>query len=365
MKFVTMFSDAENIHLTKDVGMIPFIMYKEFGYESTIVCYKNGEYPYLENEVKGVNIDFIKRYTGKSIIDGSIYLLKNAKKIDILQLFHLSKKSYLWICIYKMLNRNGKIYLKLDTGRTIKNTNFKNKNLKNRIRKFVLCKCKLISVETKELYEYINKNLPVKVELIPNGFNNNHKIQPIMIEEKENFIITVGRIGSKEKANEILMEAFAKVHNEIIDWKVKFIGPIEDEFKSYIDQYYNKYPMLKDRVIFTGAIYDKEKLDEEYRKAKIFCLTSLSESFGIVLVEAIKNGCYIISSDVPAACDITEHEKFGDIFNVGNVEKLSYLLVNNCKNHVKLNNLCGQIQNFAYDNFDWKIICEKIYVFLN
>ena len=41
MNFVTLFLPTENFHLTKDVGMIPYIMYKYYGYNSTIVSYDN------------------------------------------------------------------------------------------------------------------------------------------------------------------------------------------------------------------------------------------------------------------------------------------------------------------------------------
>jgi hypothetical protein len=61
MTFVTLFPGATNIHLTKDVGMIPFIMHKYYGYDSTLVCYKNDEYDYLETEVKGLKIDFLEK----------------------------------------------------------------------------------------------------------------------------------------------------------------------------------------------------------------------------------------------------------------------------------------------------------------
>jgi glycosyltransferase involved in cell wall biosynthesis len=354
-KFVTIFPNAENIHLIKDIGMIPYTMYKEFGYKSSIACYKNGEYSYLYSEVKGLNIDFIKKHTSKPVIDVAIYLLKNAKDIDVLHLFHFGKKIFVWVWLYKLLNRNGKVYLKLDANRTIKDN-----SLKNIIKKAIFNKCDLVSVETKELYDYLNQNWPVKVELIPNGFIDNHKMITITPQEKENYIITVGRIGSAEKANETLMEAFAKVQYQVLNWKLKLIGPIEDGFEGYIDKYFITYPMLKDRVIFTDAIYDKKKLDEEYRRAKIFCLTSPMEGFPLVFLEAIKSGCYIISSDVSAAYDVTDDEKYGDIFRVGDVEKLSYLLVDNCTNSIKLDELYVEIQQFAYKNFNWKTICEKI-----
>jgi glycosyltransferase involved in cell wall biosynthesis len=362
MRFVTLFLDTKNIHLTKDVGMIPYMLHKKFGYNSSIACYKNEDYSYLSTEVKGLNIDFIKRYTNISMIDGIIYLLKNASKIDVLHLFHFRNLTFIWIILYKFLNSKGIVYLKLDASRDIKAQKLKGKNI---IAKIALNKCKLVSVEAKELYDYLNQHWDKKVEFIPNGFDDKNGVKLITPQEKENYIITVGRIGTKQKNNEVLMEAFSKIHDEIPSWKVKLIGPVEKEFKSYIDIYFNKYPALKDKVIFTDAIYDKEQLNNEYRKAKVFCLTSRWEGFPLVFLEAIKNGCYIISSDVAAAHDVTDDGKYGDIFKVEDTDKLSNLLLKNCMESEKMNIMYSQIQEFAYKNYTWQSICDKIFIFLN
>ena len=47
IRFTTMFPLIENIHLVKDVGMIPYSMKKYFNYDSSIVTYKNLEYKYF------------------------------------------------------------------------------------------------------------------------------------------------------------------------------------------------------------------------------------------------------------------------------------------------------------------------------
>lgn len=67
------------------------------------------------------------------------------------------------------------------------------------------------------------------------------------------------------------------------------------------------------QVIILGPIYDKVQLEEEYRKAKIFCLTSLVECYAHVFAEAAKNGCYIVSTDVDGALDITHNQRYGTI----------------------------------------------------
>lgn len=357
--FVTLFPETDNSHLTKDVGMIAYVMGKHYNYDSKIVAYNNGSYPYLEKELLGFNIEFIERVKGDPEVDGMYYLIDNAEKIDVLHLFHLNDRSLNWIKLFKKLNPQGKVYLKLDANMYITYEEFSDSKID------ILKKCSLITVETKYLYDFLKRVLEVKVEYIPNGFYDFFESQTVQYEEKENFIITVGRIGLYLKANEILMEAFKLAEDKIKDWKLKIIGPILNTFNPYIDQFFLDNPNLKDRIIFTGEIVSKKELEEEYRKAKIFCLTSRSESFGIVYVEAAKNGCFLLSSNVLPALDVTDNKKYGDIFGVDKIEELSKLIVKYTQDEERLKNNCEEIQKFAYSNFNWIDICNKIYNYIN
>lgn len=366
MRFVTMFPETKNVHLTKDVGMIPFIMYKKFGYDSAIVCYKNGEYNYLENEVNGLKIDFMKKHTGKTIIDGVIYLLRNAKKIDVLHLFHFGKREIVWISLYKILNKNGKVYLKLDADYKIKEAiNPSHNRLKSKIKNITLKKCKLISVETLNIYNFLKENWKINVKYIPNGFYDYGEKEIVSYNGKENIILTVGRIGSYQKATEILLEGFKLASNKLENWKLRVVGPIEEAFQNYIDIFIKKNPDLKEKIEFTGAIYDRIKLEEEYRKAKIFCLTSRYEGFPLVFLEAIKHGCYVISSNFDAAYDITNNKKHGNIFAIDDVKDLSKCLIEDCNEEQKLRENCYKIQEYNYEEFYWPKICAKIHYLLN
>lgn len=51
-------------------------------------------------------------------------------------------------------------------------------------------------------------------------------------------------------------------------------------------------------MILSGNIEDKNLLYDYYNKAKVFLFTSRRESFGIVLVEALRFGDCIITADV-------------------------------------------------------------------
>ena len=352
--FVTLFPETENQHLTKDVGMIAYLMEKYYNYESKIVTYNNGEYPYIQKELQGFKIEFIDKKKGDSEVDGIYYLIDNGDKIDVLHLFHLNPRSLSWIKLYKKINPRGKVYLKLDANIYVTYQKFDRDTFE------VLKMCDLITVETKYLYEFLNKNWGVKVEYIPNGFYDFTKRREVNYEDKENIILTVGRIGLYVKANEILMEAFKLVEKELSDWKIKLVGPIQNEFRPYMENFLNENRDLKKRIIFTGEIIDKEELEMEYRKAKIFCLTSKIESFGIVYVEAAKNGCFLLSSNVLPAKDVTDNKKYGDIFQVNDVKELSELLIKYTNDDEFLKKNCENIQKFAYSNFNWVDICNKI-----
>lgn len=77
--FVTLFPGIQNIHLVKDVGMIPYCMKKYYGSDSKIVVYKNQNYPYFETDVKSLGKMYfpLKR---QSILNSTLFLAKNAKK---------------------------------------------------------------------------------------------------------------------------------------------------------------------------------------------------------------------------------------------------------------------------------------------
>ncbi len=357
-RFVTLFPETENIHLIKDVGMIPYVMYKNFDYDASIVTYQNGTYPYLDNEVAGLKLEYLSRIHNDSSKDVIEYLKLNAKDIDIIHLFHWIPRTFDWINIYQELNPKGKVYLKLDATESILNMDIvgcAGTWLLN-----ILKKCHVVSVETLDLCQCLNDNWPIKVEYIPNGFHEIHK-NPVAYQEKENTILTVGRIGTYQKASEVLLEAFNQAHTHMKNWNLKLVGPITPGYQQVIDNYLNQNPALKDKILFTGAIADRAMLEHEYSKAKIFCLPSRFESFGIVLIEAAKSGCYLITSNVTSAKDLTDNGRYGSIFEIDNTNQLAEELIKASTNEEMLKTNCLAVQKFAQENFHWRGICQRLH----
>lgn len=359
-RFLTIFPVSENVHLIKDVGMLPFILHNDFGYDSTIASYKNGEYPYLDTEVKGLKQVFISKKFKNPIFDVLWFLLLNFRKYDIVQCYHFQRPSLWYLFFFKVLKKTtfskSFTFLKLDATDDVKKLKL---NAENR---FLSKNVNLISVETKKLYNYLNENntLHRQVEYIPNGFFDNGFNNIIDFDVKEDLMITVGRIGIFEKNNEILLKAFKEFASVNKQWRLEIIGPIEDSFELYIKEYFDRNPSLIGRVLFTGAITDRAVLEDKYNKAKIFVLTSINEGFPLVFLEAVKAGCTIISSAISSAYDITDNEKYGALFPVGDSEALAYELEKAINNPHKLKNDCDAIRQFAYENYSWNKIGFRV-----
>lgn len=306
--FTLYWPGLQNFHLTKDVGLIPYVFQKHLNYDVSILCGKNKE-KYNEELTKEIDLNFMDKE------ESVISLLQ---KTDILMFIGFYDFNFSMMERYKSINPNGKIYLKLDLNRFWLSRIIFNEHIVN-----LLNSCALISVESKNLKKIIDDTWPINVEHIPNGFYDFFNSDIVQYSKKENVILTVGRLGTYEKATNIIMEAFMIASEKIDDWKLKLIGPIESSFNQHINNYFSYYPKLQNKVIFTGPIYDRKLLMEEYRKSKIFCLPSRVEAFAQVFGEAAFNGNYIISSDVDGSLDITADKKYGSIFPINDFVALS------------------------------------------
>lgn len=347
MKFVHICEEFEYTWIGKDNGMIPIYAHNVLGFESEIVtCDLKEDLP---EDVRGVKIVKIPRWFKKmrkfapwvmfiKRIPLYRYICKNAKDIDVLMLFHVTKCSYWNAFFYKKFNPNGKVFIKADFNlgvyeKEIKKTQMKPKNLREFFRKRREIKeydkrkklvqiANLISYETREAYDkmknsYAGVSTAGRTILLPNGYDDlfiekNFRLKDC--EEKENIFLTVGRLGTEEKNTEFLLKVLEKV--DLKDWKFFFVGSIESKFQKKIDDFFQGFPEKKENIIFTGIVKDRELLYEYYNRSKVFILPSKWESFGIVMVEAMAFNNYVLTSNTCAAKDITDAEKVGEIFSI-------------------------------------------------
>lgn len=355
-----------NQMLLKDCGIVPYLLHKKYGYNAIMVGWKNGEYPYLDTYLKGLQMEFLKECKGVRESVGELirYVEMNSREMDILTLYGAHSSYFPVISFYRKLRPDGKIYMALDantywTGRIA---------WSNAEASHFFDICDVLATSGKKMQQYIAMKWPKwKIEYIPNGFFNS-TAESIVVDEKqkENILLTVGRIGTEQKANHVLLEAFAAVSEHIGEWKVHLVGAIDEQFKSYVHEYFKRYPHLREKVLFKGLLESKEELYHEYARAKIFILTSnLEGGTPNVFAEALFHGCYMITSEIDAAEDITNKGACGRTFPIGDSFALQQLLVDVCNNDALLKGALPGILRYAENTFDWDTNIQKIHYLLH
>lgn len=368
--------EFQNVLLYKDVGLVPFYLGEEYNLnvkilysnEKIINVVKNFRNIMLENIIPFKCIEFIKKCDKYKIFENLNfykYLIKNAKKIDYLMFFHLNYDKLFLILLYKFLNKNGKVYLKADMDFQRAKKLVKYTSLKKPKYNLILRKVDLFSCEQKETFDLLKQKricgvfLKNKVVYIPNGFDEYYlKQNNICVKnfrEKENVIITVGRIGTRQKNNEMLLEALSEI--DLKDWKIYFIGEYTEEFEKKYNDFINK--RNKTKIVLLGNIENKKILYDYYNKAKVFVLTSRFEGFAIVYPEALRFGNYIITTNVGGAKDITNNGEIGSIIEPGNMFQLKNKLLEVINDEIDLEKKYEESLNLSKEKFLWNKIIKK------
>ena len=161
----------------------------------------------------------------------------------------------------------------------------------------------------KELIEgYGIKN---RIEVIPNAihlisFREDDELKRTEIKKKyhlkedDKIILFVGRIAS-EKSIDKIIKALAIVKRRSIGKEKLLIvgnGPAMDELKQL-----TRTLKLEEEVIFAGTV-SYEEIQHYYKMAYVFTITSTTETFGIVTIEALASGVPVLAIKAPGAVDI-------------------------------------------------------------
>lgn len=330
------------MELGKDVVLLPYNLGRALGYRTEILC---GYADEMEERIRAEEkegLKFVRRWITynpyQRILVYLKYLFQNSSHIDLLMCFHWRFETFVVILLHRLFNKKGQIYVKLDTSTGIEwDLSYRNrigKKIRRWIYNICLRKVDLFSCETSLAYRNLCRNpdfgvlLSPKLVILPNAFDESRlkvlDIKERLFSQKENLMITVGRLGARQKNTEMQLKALAEI--DLRGWRFCFIGPIEKSFQTVIDDFFSQHPEKKECVEFVGPLYDKKALWEYYNKAKVFVCTSRWESSGIVLNEAKRFRNYIVSTRVGEAEDLIEQEVYGTFINQESASELSRVL---------------------------------------
>ena len=342
--------------LLKDCGLIPYLLHKNHGFHSVMVSVEIEPdiRDFINKYVPGLEIDYLPEDTTKARLE---YINRHAADMDLLILYGAYPVYIPVVEHYKRVRPDGKIYLATDM-----NVAWADRlPHEEPVYKNFIQSCDVLAVNCRALQKYLNAKWSRPINLIRNGcYNLENVFSESMFTQKENIILTVARIGVPQKQNDVMMVAFAKVANELPDWKLQLVGPMFDGFKSFVEKFFEARPDLRDRVIFTGSIDDKSVLMEQYRRAKVFCLSSNMESSPHVAAEAMFNGCFILISAIDAAPDMTNDGNCGRIFPIGDADALAKTFLEVCRDNKLILDGGRNALNYAREQFDANKVVAKL-----
>jgi glycosyltransferase involved in cell wall biosynthesis len=322
--------------------------------------------------LEGYNYEFIKNYSPKPAVSGSFLGLINLniiKKInkenpDIVVIHGWGYFTNWLIFIFSFL-LNTKIWLRAESPL---NQEFKKKKIVLLIKKILLQyfifkkidKFLFIGTQNKEFYKYygVPDN---KLIFTPYAVNNEYftseynkwknrkdKIRKeLKIPENNIVLLTVGKYIPKKRPFDII-EAFRQQKAE----NLSLIMLGEGNLRTKMEEKINKDNISN--VILTGFVNQSE-ISKYYAAADIFILSStVGETWGLVVNEAMNFGLPVICSDMPgSAYDLIENNKNGFIYKTGNITELIdhiAFIVNNksFRNDARVLSL-EKVKKYSYD----------------
>ncbi len=176
-------------------------------------------------------------------------------------------------------------------------------------------KVDIITTPSQSMKDIIsNYGIQKEIVVIPNAIDINvfqsrdeQKLEllrrELQLTQDKVIILYVGRVSFEKNIDKII-KALALVRDKKVD-NFQFIlvgeGTAVKSLKNLTESL-----QLTDRIKFVGAI-DREMVRYYYQMADIFAFSSTSETFGMVIIEALASGLPVLAVKAPGAIDIINH----------------------------------------------------------
>jgi glycosyltransferase involved in cell wall biosynthesis len=219
-----------------------------------------------------------------------------------------------------------------------------------------LKKCHYVIALTKQFYQF----------LIEMGFDKNKLfICPNMIKSSYSYVartisikpeIVVGAMGRffDNKGFKYLVRALAILRKQELNVKLVLGGDGPNKKKLLQEAYNNK---ISDHINFLGWCSEKEQF---FNNIDIFCIPSLSESFGIIILEAFSYSVPVIASSVGGPKEIVKHQYNGLLAETRSADGLA----NAIKMLIKTEGLAEKLSKNGFDDlqkkYEFSVVSKKL-----
>ena len=222
-----------------------------------------------------------------------------------------------------------------------------------------------------KIYKYITVLTNADKKLINNRFRNVTvmpnplALSPLScVPPKEKIILAAGRIDDWHyKGFDVLIKAWGKIACKYPDWILTIVGKDENNSRLYLERLCQEYG-VKERTIFGGF---RKDIKELYRKSAVFVLSSRYEGFGLVLIEAMSQGCACVAADYKGRqSDIITTEDEGLLCIPDDVEsleeKLDKIISHDDFRHAIQWNAIKASERFSIDKIikQWEVLLSAV-----
>ncbi|MCT8140290.1 glycosyltransferase family 4 protein [Anaerobacillus sp. CMMVII] len=219
--------------------------------------------------------------------------------------------------------------------------------------------CFAISSRFSKLLEELHIKCPMTT--IYNGISFTGEQQAFFSPEdfqlkKEDFVvIMVGRLHPI-KGHDVVFEAIKKVKDNIPNLKLLIVGdgPSEADLKQKVAS------LNIDRHVLFLGFHPEEKIDSLLKLADVFLLSSYSESFPLVVLEAARAKIPVISTDVGGVADLIDDETLGWVIPPKSVASLEQAIMNAYDRHEELPAIGEKLHQKAATKYSINQLVEAV-----
>jgi glycosyltransferase involved in cell wall biosynthesis len=140
------------------------------------------------------------------------------------------------------------------------------------------------------------------------------------IEDVGNIVLSVGRYVPAKSQQDMVL-AMEEVVREVPDSHLLMVGygELKENLRHLIQQ-----RGLSDKITLTGRTYS---VHDYYAAADVFTISSVTEGFGIVVLEAMASKLPVVGTDIPALSEIIKHNETGFLVPPKSPKELSERII--------------------------------------
>ena len=207
-------------------------------------------------------------------------------------------------------------------------------------------------------YRYVSRTFPGDYEIIPNGIDVDHfagnAVPWPQYQDGKTNILFVGRL-EKRKGFKYLLEAYSRLQWDFSNIRLLVVGPGNLDKDSHRVLGARN---LQDVVFVGGVSYDE--LPRYYASADIFCSPATgSESFGIVLLEAMAAGKPVVVSDIEGYMGIVSDGQQGLLSRRKDSEALAEALKRLVRDP-ELGRRMGAAGRETVEQYRWEVVARQV-----